>query len=201
MQLAAQPIIPPGLAHSRARPVNSVRPLGSTLKLLASISLASVLAGCAATGPIWSPPDQSLLTAAQVIVYRYSQIGGNSGSWVPTRVEVNERALGKLPDNSFVAFTLPAGDIRVSATDMINLHYEDENRMTLHARVSLGETVYFRIVGVYGAGCDLIFERVDGGVIASRTYTPRRDLLKSSCFQQVPADVALKELKSLRRTD
>jgi hypothetical protein len=179
--------------------VNSVRSLGATLKLLASISLASVLAGCAATGPIWSPPDQSLSTDAQVIVHRYSQIGGNSGSWVPARVEVNERALGKLPDNSFVAFTLPAGDISVSATDMINLHYDDENRMTLHARVSSGETVYFRIVGVYGAGCDVIYERVDGGVIASRTYNTRRDSANSSCFQQVPADVALKELESIRR--
>lgn len=171
------------------------------MKILASISLGSVLAGCAATGPLWSPSDQSLSTDAQVIVYRYSQIGGKSGSWVPTRVEVNERALGKLPDNSFVAFRLPAGEISVSVTDMVNLHYDEDNRMTLHAKVSSGETAYFRVVSVYGTGCGQIFERVDGGVIASRTYYPRRDSAKTSCFQQVPADVAMKELKSLRRAD
>jgi len=166
-----------------------------------SILLGSILGGCAATGPMWSRPPPPAAPDAQIIVYRYSQIGGKSGSWVPTRLELNETPTRKLPDDSFVVFNVPAGDIRLAATDMVNLHYDNENRMTLHERVNSGETAYFRIVGVFGRGCGLVHESVSSGVIASRTYYPRRDLAKTSCFQRVPEAVALRELASLRRQD
>lgn len=171
----------------------------ASLKRLISILLGSTLASCAATDPMWSPPDTPATTDAQVIVYRYSQIGGKTGSWVPTRLEVNERAIGKLSDDSFVAFNVQAGDITLSVTDMINFHYADEDRMTLRERVGSEGTAYFRIVSVFGRGCEGVYEKADSHVIAFSTHYPRRDSPKTSCFQRVPEAVALKELESLRR--
>lgn len=150
---------------------------------------------------MWSSQDRTASIDAQVVVYRTSQIGGKAGTWVPTRLEVNEKAARKLPADSFVALNVPAGDITLSATDMINFHYADEDRMTLHERVSSGETAYFRIVSVYGHECEAIHEKVDARVIAFATHYPRRDWPQTSCFQRVSEAVALKELDSLRRGD
>lgn len=92
------------------------------------------LVGSVATGPLWSPPESPAPTDALIIVYRYSQIGANSGSWVPTRLEMNERAIRKLPDDTFVVLDVPAGDITLSATDMRNFRYADVNGMSIGVR-------------------------------------------------------------------
>lgn len=169
------------------------------LRLLISILLGLTLAGCVATGPMWSPPDPPATTDAQIIAYRYSQIGGKAGSWVPIRLEVNERATGKLPDDSFVVLNVHAGSITLSATDMINFHYADEDRMILRDRIGPGETAYFRVVSVYGRGCEGVYEKADSNVIAFSIHYPRRDSAKTSCFQRAPEAVALKELEGLKR--
>jgi hypothetical protein len=170
------------------------------LRILASIWLGSALAGCTATGSMWSRPDPPTSTEAQLIVYRISQIGGKAGTWVPTRLEVNDGAARKLQADTFVALTVPAGNVTLSATDMVNLHYADKDRMTLRERVGSGETAYFRLISVFGRGCEGIYEKVDSPT-AFATHYPRRDSPQTSCFQRVPEAIALKELKSLRRAD
>lgn len=134
----------------------------------------------------------------QIIVYRTSQIGGTAGSWVPTKLEVHKIGTYKLPADSFVAFSVPAGEITLSATEMINFHYADENHMTLRQRVNEGEIVYFRILSVFG-GCEAIHEKVASGVVASTTHYPRPGWAQTTCFHRVPEAVALKELQDLRR--
>lgn len=171
------------------------------MKVLTSVLLSVILTGCAATGPMWSGPASSESGDARIIVYRYSQILAKAGDWVPTRLEVNETTIARIPDGSFVEFHVPAGEIRLSATDMINLHYDNENRMTLHEKIRSEETAYFRIVSVHGQGCGSIFVPVAGGVIAMRTRYPRSDWPVTSCFQRVPEADACKELASLRRAD
>jgi hypothetical protein len=65
-------------------------------------------------------------------------------------LEVNGKVVGKLPDDSFITFSQPAGDFTLSATAMSNFHYSDKERLTLHDRVGKGEVAYFRIESVFG---------------------------------------------------
>ncbi len=166
-----------------------------------SAVLASFLTGCAATGPLYGPPEAPPSGHAQVVVYRISQVGGTAGTWVPTRLEVNESAIRKLPADAFVAFTVPAGDITLSATDMVNFRYADKHRMTLRVSLHSGETAYFRIVSVLGEGCAAVVEKAGSGVLAYATHHPRPDWAQTSCFERVPEALALRELKRLRRAD
>lgn len=170
------------------------------LKVLAATVLVVTLAGCAATGALYSQPEVPAPTAAKLVIYRTSQIGGTAGTWVPTKLEVNGLPTKKLPADSFVVLEVPTGDITLSATDLVDFHYDDKNRMTLNERVSGGEIAYFRILSVFGAGCEAIFHKADGGVISHSTHYPRRpDWAQTTCFQRVPEAVALKDLKNLRQ--
>jgi hypothetical protein len=171
------------------------------LKVITTTVLVAMLAGCVATGAPYSPPDKPAPTFAKLVVYRTSQIGGNAGTWVPTKLEVCGLPVKKLPADSFVVLELPTGDITMSATDLVNFHYEDKNRMTLTERVGGGEIAYFRILSVYGEGCDAIFQKADESVISHVTHYPRPDWPQTTCFQRVPETVALKELQNLRRGD
>jgi hypothetical protein len=159
------------------------------------------LLGCSATGPIWRPQKVSGSGDALVVVYRYSGPGGGGGSWVSTRLEVNGRDSRRLPDDSFVVLNLPAGDIMLSATPMLNLHYSSEHRITLKEKVAAEETAYFSLVSVFGNNCNVSYESVESGAIASDTYHPWPGGVQSTCFQRVPESIALKELKSLRQAD
>jgi hypothetical protein len=171
------------------------------VRALAPAWMIFLLAGCVSSGPEWRAPEPPAPGNAKVVVYRYSQVGGRAGSGVPTRLEANERVAGKLPDASFIAFEVPAGEVRLSATDMIDLRYAGEDRMTLREKLAAGEIAYFRTVSVYGAGCELLAEPVAGVAIASRTHHPRPDLARTSCFQRVPEPIALKELARLRQDE
>ena len=166
------------------------------MKLLATTVLVISLVGCAATGALFSPPEAPASTVAKLVVYRTSQIGGTAGTWVPTRLEVHGMPVRKIPADSFVVLEVPVGDITLSATDLVNFHYDDKNRMTLSEKVSGGEIAYFRILSVFG-GCEAIFEKVESSMIAHATHYPRPDLAQTTCFQRVPEAVALKELKNL----
>ena len=163
--------------------------------------ISCLLLGCVAIGQQYSPREQTTSSDPQIIVFRISQIGGNAGTWVPTRIEVNEKEIAKLPDDSFIAFNVLAGEITLSATPMFNLHYSDKNRVTLRVRVGIGEVAYFRIVSVFGRGCTEIFEKVDGSELAYTTHYPRPDWAQTVCFQQVPKTVALKELMNLKQAN
>jgi hypothetical protein len=167
------------------------------LKILATMMLVVVLVGCATTGSVYSPPAAPAPTAAKLVVYRTSQIGGRAGTWVSTRLEVFGMPTRKLPADSFVVLAVPVGDITLSATDLVNFRYDAQNRMTLSESVSGGEIAYFRILSVYG-GCEAIYEKVDS-VIAHTTHYPRQDWAQTTCFQRVPEAIALKEIKNLRR--
>jgi hypothetical protein len=182
----------------RGRSNGVVRRLGGTLKALATTVLAVALVGCAATGASYSPADAPAPTVAKLVVYRTSQIGGTAGTWVFTRLEVYGMPTRKLPADSFVELEVPVGDISLSATDLVNIYYDDKNRMTLSESVSGGEIAYFRILSVYG-GCEAIYEKVESSVIAHATHYPRPDWPQTTCFQRVPEAVALKELENLRR--
>ena len=171
------------------------------MNVLATMVLVVVLVGCAATGALYMPPSAPPLTVAKLVVYRTSQIGGAAGTWVPTRLEVHGMPTSKLPADSYVVLDVPVGDITLSATDLVNFHYDDKNRMTLNERVSGGEIAYFRILSVYGGGCEAIYEKVESGMIAHATHYPRPDWAQTTCFQRVPEEVALKEIKNLSSGD
>ena len=162
--------------------------------------MASVvaLAGCAATGALFSPPEAPAPGAAQFVVYRTSRFGGTAGTWVPTRLEIEGIRTKMLPADSFVVLEVPAGDVRLSATDLVDLRFDDKNKMMLDERVSGGEIAYFRILSIFGAACE---QKADDGVISHATQHPRRDWAQTTCFQRVPEAVALKELKGLRQAD
>ncbi|HYR05856.1 MAG TPA: hypothetical protein VEP71_04160, partial [Gallionella sp.] len=51
----------------------------------------------------------------------------------------------KLPADSFVVFNVTAGEITLSATNMINFQYAGKYCMTLSEGLNAGEIVYFRI--------------------------------------------------------
>ena len=159
--------------------------------------LVIALVGCATTGALYSPPEAPAPTVAKLVVYRTSQIGGAAGIWTPTRLEIHGMPARKLPADSFVVLEVPAGDITLSVTDLVNFHYDDKNRMTLGEKVSGGEIAYFRILSVFGE-CGAIYEKVEGSVIAQATHYPRSDWAQTTCFQRVPEAVALKALKTLR---
>ena len=171
------------------------------MKVIATTVLVVTLVGCVATGAFYSQPEAPSPTAAKLVIYRTSQIGGTAGTWVPTKLEIYGLPTQKLPADSFVVLEVPAGDITMSATDLVNFHYDNKNRMTLTERVNGGEIVYFRILSVYGVGCEAIFKKVEGRVISHATRYPRPDWAQTTCFQRVPEAVALKELKNLRRGD
>lgn len=166
--------------------------------MLASSVLAIALLGCA-TGPFYSRPERPISTVAKIVVYRTSQVGGTAETWVPTRLEVYGLPTIKLPAGSFVVLEAPAGEITLSATDLVNFHYDNAKRMTLGDRVIGGEIAYFRILSVYG-GCESIYEKAEG-VIASTTHYPRTDWPQTTCFQRVSEAIALKDLKDLKRAD
>ena len=168
--------------------------------LLALLSVASLL-GCSATGPRFAPPSPVGSGHALIVVYRTSQGGGTAGTWVPTRLELNGTSAGKLAADSFLVLQVPAGEVAVSATDMINLRYADKNRMTLRETVQSGETAYFRLLSVFGDNCTAIRDEAIGGVSASSTQHPRPDWAQTTCFSRVAEPVALKGLNGLRRAD
>lgn len=105
----------------------------------------------------------------------------------------------KLPADSFVVREVPPGEVTLSATDLVNFHYDNAKRMTLGEKVSGGEIAYFRLLSVHG-GCEAIYEKAEG-VIASATHYPRLDWPQTTCFQRVSEAIALKELKDLKRAD
>jgi hypothetical protein len=183
---------------SYQRVVDARTRLGDALKVAASMVLAVALLGCA-TGPFYSRPERPLSTVAKIVVYRTSQVGGQGGTWVPTRLEVYGLPTLKLPADSFVMLEVPPGEVTLSATDLVNFRYDNAKRMTLGDKVIGGEIAYFRILSVYG-GCEAIFEKVEG-VIASAVHNPRPDWPQTTCFQRVPEAIALKDLKHLKRAD
>lgn len=166
--------------------------------IAALLSLFS-LAGCSATGPRFATPAPADPGNALIVVYRISQVGGTAGSWVPTRLELNGTAAGKLPADSFLVLRVRAGAITVSATDMIDLKYADKDRMTLGGTVQSGETAYFRLVSVFGNDCTVIGEEAAAGASASSTQYPRPDWAQTTCFSRVPEPVALHGLSGLRQ--
>jgi hypothetical protein len=165
------------------------------------VLVVTALAGCAATGPQYSPPDTRTSTDATVVVYRTSQIGGTAGTWVPSKLEVNTLPPRKLPADSFVILTVPPGEVSLSATNLVNFRYAEEGRMTLHEKVTVGDVAYFRLLSIFGQGCDGIYEKPPGGASASATQQPRPDWTQTTCFQRVPESLALKELIGLHRAD
>jgi hypothetical protein len=169
--------------------------------ILASIVPALLLGGCAATGPRFSSPESTPANDPQVVVYRISQVGGKAGTWMPTRLEVDANVVGRLPDASFITFSVPAGEIALSATAMVDFRYADGERLTLQDRVGKGDVAYFRIESVFGTDCALVSEKVEGTPTAHRTYYPRPDWPQTLCFQRVPAAVASRALVDLRRAD
>ena len=171
------------------------------LKILISTLLISLLCSCAATGPRFTPPESTILSDPQIVVYRISQIGGNAGTWVKTRLEINGKVVGKLPDGSFITFSQPAGDITLSATARWNFHYDDKDRVTLRDKVARGEVAYFRIESVFGTDCALVSEQVDGTETAYGTHQPRPDWAQTMCFQRVPEAVAFRAIVNLKRVD
>jgi hypothetical protein len=168
------------------------------LKVLASTVLVVALLGCA-TGSFYSQPERPISTIAKIVVYRTSQVGGKAGTWVPTRLEIYGLRTIKLPADSFVVLEVPAGDVTMSATDLVNFHYDNAKRMTLGDKVVGGDIAYFRLLSVYGR-CEAIYEKAEG-VIASATHYPRSDWPQTTCFQRVPEAIAVKDLKDLRRAD
>lgn len=157
------------------------------------------LLGCAATGPYYSPEPINIANS-NCVVYRINQAGATMGTWVSTRLEINGSIVGKLPDQSFVAFSLPTRELTLSATDMVNFRYADGDRMTLRHQVVQAEIAYFRLTSVFGSSCAAIQDFSDGEV-AYTTHRFRPDSPQTSCFQRVPEALALKELKTLRRAD
>jgi len=115
----------------------------------------------------------------------------------------------KLPYESYIMITVPPGEITLSATDMMSLHYSDSQRMTLRERVNAGEILYFRLTYMlFGRVCSDIYdfydlnENVRLGTAASATYYIWPDWHpQTSCFQRVPEVIALKNLRNLRRAD
>jgi hypothetical protein len=170
--------------------------------VIASLLLGLLLLGCAATGPPYRPSEPTDALQARLVVYRISQVGGALGTWVPTKLEIDGKVVGRIPDQSFMAFDVPLGEVALSATDMVGLRYADEHRMTLRGRFVQGEIAYFRLTSVYGASCPPAAQGDAGtGEVAHVTHRFRPDSAQTSCFQRVPAGVALKELKPLRRAD
>jgi len=165
------------------------------------ILLSLILFGCSATGPVWVPQKLADPSGALVVVYRYSQVGGGGGSWVSAKLQVNTNIIRKIPDNSFVAISVPVGDISLSATPKLNLHYSSEHELKLIDKVSKGETAYFRLVSVFGSSCSVINSNIANGEIASITYHPWSGGNQTTCFQRVPEAIALEELHKLRRAE
>lgn len=169
-------------------------------KIFATTVLLIALAGCVATGHLYESPEAPGPTVAKLVVYRTSQVGGEAGTWVSTRLEITSMPTIKLPANSFVVVEVPVGFITLSATDLVNFHYDDKNKMTLTETVGGGEIRYFRILSVFG-DCEAIYEKVESSVIAHATHYPRPDWEQTTCFQQVPEATALNELRKLRAAD
>jgi hypothetical protein len=131
-------------------------------------------------------------------VYRVSGVGGGMGAWVPTRVELDGEVVGYLPDRSFIAFNVAAGQVTLSATDKVNFRYADTNRVSLRANVSETETAYFRIISVYGLACSTLEDKDGVGDVAQITHHFRPDSAQTTCFRRVSETLALKELRDIR---
>ena len=173
------------------------RVLRTLLALLGAIGLL----GCSATGPRFAPPAPVDSAHALIVVYRISQVGGTAGTWVPTRLELNGTTAGKLPADSFLVLQVPAGDIALSATDMIDLRYADKDRMTLRETVGSGEKAYFRLLSVFGDTCSVVQEDANARASTASTRYPRPDWAQTTCFSRVPEPVALKGLDGLRQAN
>jgi hypothetical protein len=176
------------------------------MKFLLTLLLAVALYGCAATGPQFSIPEPLPSNAATLVIYRWGVLNP-AGTGVPAKLEINDMAPRKLPYEGYITITLPPGEITLSATDMLNLHYSDKYRMTLRESVNAGEIAYFRLTYMFGRICtdmydvDDLKENVRLGTAASATYYPHPDLAQTSCFQRVPEVIALKNLRNLRKAD
>lgn len=170
------------------------------MKIIPLALVLMTLIGCGAAGPPYNPVAARASAMATILVYRVSQIGGSAGTWVPSRLEVNDLPARRLAADSFVTLTVPAGEISLSVTDMVNLHYADKDRMTLRENLSGGETAFFRLISVFGRGCEAIHEKANGP-IASATHRPGSDWDQTTCFQRVPESLALKSLHGLRSAD
>lgn len=174
------------------------------MKILLCFTLALTIYGCTATGTRFSIPEPPSSNAATLVIYRWGVLSP-AGSWVPTRLEINSMEPRKLPYESYDIITLSPGEITLSATDMINLHYADEYRMTLRERVNNGEIAYYRLTYMFGRVCSDIYDYLDLndnvrlGTAASLTRYPRPDWPQTSCFQRVPEVIAIKNLRGLRQ--
>ena len=108
------------------------------MKILASTLLILLLYRCVATGLRFNPPEPMISSDPQIVVYRVSQIRGKAGTWVRTRLEVNGKVVGKLPDQSFITFSQPAGDITLSAIALVEIdHTSEENKLTSPKKVAI----------------------------------------------------------------
>lgn len=183
---------------AQAADIWTVRPVLRTL--IALLSVFSLL-GCSATGPRFAPPAPAASGHALIVVYRISQVGGTAGTWVPTRLELNGTTAGKLPADSFLVLQVQAGPVTLSATDMIDLGYADEDRVTLRGTVLSGETAYFRLMSVFGNNCTVVGAEAIAGASASSTRYPRPDWAQTTCFSRVPEPVALNRLTGLRQAN
>ena len=169
------------------------------MRLLTFILVCQLLTACSASGPLYNSEIHDNSIEPRLVVYRTSVIGGKSGTWVPMRIEVNDREVERLPDDAFTVMNVPEGDVILSATPMINFHYSSEDRVTLKAKIDKGETAYFWLVTVYGPSCTAIIKYEFNEEPASNTHYPRFDLRQTTCLGRVSKEFALKTLKSLRK--
>jgi hypothetical protein len=136
--------------------------------------LAMTLFGCVvASGPIYSPAQSP--TSEQALFYLY-RLKTNYGGAVPVKVVVNGKEMGLLPNNSYTSAYVPPGEFNLSATRWQDFHYPDSKRVHVEGVVEGGVTYYFKI-----------FQKGSGIVY---TY-----------LERVPPEVAIPELKNLKRAE
>ena len=169
------------------------------MRLLTLILACQLLTACSASGPLYNSQIHDDSFEPRLVVYRTSEIGGKSGTWVPMRIEVNDREVERLPDDAFTIMNVPEGDLILSATPMINFHYSSEDRVTVKAKIDRGETAYFWLVTVYGPRCTAIIRYGFNEEPASNTHNPRSDSRQTTCLGRVSKEFALKTLTNLRK--
>lgn len=177
------------------------RVLGPVRRILTVLLSATSLFGCFATGPRFAPSVAVDSRHALIVVYRISQVGGTAGTWVPARLELNGAVAGKLPADSFLVRQVPAGEVTLAVTDLIDLRYAAQNRVTLRGTVSTEETAYFRLLSVFGDDCAVAGDEAMAGMSASATHHPRPDWAQTTCLSRVPEPIALKDLQGLRQAN
>jgi hypothetical protein len=110
--------------------------------LALSALLATLLAACTASGPLFSQAPAPI--ADQALVYMY-RVRTSFGAWMPMRVEVNGKEIGILANDSYTTVYVPAGEVSLSATRFQDFHYPDSKRVSVSGNVVGGETYYLRI--------------------------------------------------------